>query len=95
MSDKQVKEVQKAEREKLQRAFNRVASTPAGQTVLRYIMRDCGFQKTSIVQDPHSLEINTIGSIYNEARKDVYHRIRRFIDNEYLKVIEFKEDENV
>ncbi len=92
---KETKNAQSVEYEKLRRAFNGIAKTEHGKTVLRYLKRDCGFAKTSLVMNPQACDINPIGSIYNEARKDVYHRIRQFIDVEFLKQIEYEEDKNV
>lgn len=91
--EEQIKKVQVAN-EKLKRAFDTVAETPAGLMVLRYLMKDCGFGQTSLVMNPQSFEINTIGSIYNEARKDVYIRIRKFLNKENLQKIEYEEETN-
>lgn len=55
-------------------------------------MRSCGFGKSSAVMNPTTYEINTVGTVWNEARKDVYLGIRKFLDNDKLINVEFKED---
>jgi len=91
--DEQTKKAHAAN-EKLKRAFNTTAETPAGLMVLRYLMRDCGFGQTSLVMNPQTFEINTVGSVYNEARKDVYIRIRKLLSKENLRKIELEEETN-
>lgn len=88
MSDKKSNEAIEA----LKRSFNAVASTPDGRAILRYLMKDCGFNKSSAIMNPTTFEINTVGTVWNEARKDVYITIRRFIDKDKLIEIEFTED---
>ena len=80
------------ETEQFKRSINAVAETPDGRAVLRYIMRECGHNMSSVVQDPQSLEINTISTVWNEAKRDVYTRLRSFIDKKNLIEIEFTED---
>lgn len=92
MANKHAKEEKEKAIEALKRSFNAVASTPDGIAVLRYIMKDCGFFKTSTVMNPATFEINTIGTVWNEARRDVYRRLRGFIDKDKLIQIEFEED---
>lgn len=86
------KEKQDQTLEPLKRSFNAIASTPDGIAVLRYLMRSCGFGKSSAVMNPTTYEINTVGTVWNEARKDVYLGIRKFLDNDKLINVEFKED---
>lgn len=76
----------------LKSSFNAVAKTPDGRAVLRYLMRDCGYNKSAVVQDPTTFEINTVSTVWNEAKKDVYERLRNYIDKEELIKIEFTED---
>lgn len=84
----------KKEIQKLRNAFNIVAKTSAGKKVFRYLMRECGFSKSSLVASYETGEINPLGSIYNEARKDVYYKVRNLLDKENIIAIEFKEDED-
>lgn len=81
--------------QELQHAFNAVAKTTSGKKVLRYLMKECGFLKSGLVASCATGEINPLGSIYNEARKDVYYRIRQFLTKENIIAVEFKEDEDV
>lgn len=92
---KQKEEVHKKEIEKLTRCFNRIAETPDGQVLFRYIKNYSGYGKTAIVGNSDFSDINPIGTVYNEARKDVYYNLRQFIEVKNLKLIEFEEDENV
>lgn len=82
------------EKQRLRNAFNNVAKTDAGRKVFRYLMQECGFLKPALVASCATGEINPLGSIYNEARKDVYYKIRGFLDKENIIAIEFKEDDN-
>lgn len=75
----------------VKRVINRLAKTQDGRVLFKYLSELCGFSVSSIVIDPNSGEINTNSTLYNEARKTVYYRIRQFIQKEDLKVIEFLE----
>lgn len=90
------KQQEEYEREvqRLRNAFNSVAKTSAGKKVFRYLMNECGFAVSGLVGNRETGEINPLGSIYNEARKDVYYKIRKFLSNENIIAIEFKEDED-
>jgi hypothetical protein len=84
----------KKELQKLRNAFNNVAKTSSGKVVFRYLMKECGFNEPAVVASCATGEINPLGSIYNEARRDVYMRIRKFLSKENIISIEFKEDED-
>lgn len=82
----------------VKRALDRLAKTEDGKIFLNYLMRECGFAKSSITIDTASLEINTLSTIYNEARKTVYYKVRELMKQEDLIEIEtlkIKEDDNV
>ena len=79
------------------RAVARLVRTEDGKIFINYLMRECGFARSSITVDTNSLEINTMSTIYNEARKTVYYKIRELIQQEDLIEIEnlkIKEDDN-
>lgn len=81
----------------VKRALDRLAKTEDGKIFLNYLMRECGFARSSITVDATSLEINTLSTIYNEARKTVYYKVRELIKQEDLIEIEtlkIKEDDN-
>ena len=42
--------------------------------------------------NPNTCEINTIGVVYNEARKDVYYAIRRLLSPNFVNEIEKMEE---
>lgn len=89
-SDKKVTDI-----EHIRRVVNRLADTQDGQEFLNYLMRLCGFSASSLVIDVNTSEINTLSSIYNEARKTIYYEIRRLLDKDRLGKIEYlqiKED---
>jgi len=89
-SDKKVMDT-----DRIKRVVNRLAETQDGQEFLNYLMRSCGFCVSSLVIDVNTSEINTISSIYNEARKTIYYDIRRLLDKEKISKIEYlqiKED---
>lgn len=92
MTNKDKVDSREKERNSLKSSFNAVAKTPDGRAVLRYLMRDCGYNKSAVVQDPTTFEINTVSTVWNEAKKDVYERLRNYIDKEELIKIEFTED---
>lgn len=80
---------------KIRRVVKRLADTQDGKEFINYLMRLCGFGKSSLVINPTTLEINTVSSVYNEARETIYHEIRNLIDDkkvlaeiEYMQVKE-------
>lgn len=81
-------EQRKTEAQKrLEEAFNTVASTESGKTVLQWIMRESGFQDLNASVDPtRGLLINSL--VYNEGRRSVYVGMRQFIDPDLLSAIE-------
>ncbi len=79
----------KKRREQLNKIFSEICITADGILVLRHIMEICGYQKISIVGDPVSGDIHDRGTLYNEARRNVYLEIRKYIPSRFLKQIEF------
>lgn len=96
MAEKEIKSNQVSpDMNHIKRVINRLAQTPDGKVFFNFLMIKCGFATSSLVIDLNSQEINTNSSLYNEARKTVYYEIRRLIDKEQLKEIEYmqlKED---
>lgn len=82
-------EQQEKRRAKLKRCVNTVFSTEEGRVVLHHLMELCGYQKTSIVGDPRTGDLQDRGTFYNEARRAVYLELRRFIRPDILKSVEF------
>lgn len=79
-------------RAELRGAINAVARTPEGKKVLKWIKNHSCYGKSSMIIDPSTGEINTVGVVYNEARKDIYYGLRSFLDPTNLKEIELEED---
>ncbi len=77
----------------LKRAMNRVAATKDGQTIFKWLMKECAFGESSICIDQNSMEINKDATLYMESRKTVYYKIRNLIEPKYLKEIEFENEE--
>ena len=79
----------------VQRAINRLVKTQDGKVFINWLMKLCGFARSSIVVDPATGNICAEASAYNEARKTVYYRIRSLIKPDDLYEIEYlqiKED---
>ena len=85
-------EIAKKVKAELRAAFDAVAKTPEGKKVLCWIMNYSGYGKTSMIMNPATCEINTIGVVYNEARKDVYYAIRRLLSPVFVNEIEKMEE---
>ncbi len=75
---------------RLRADFIKMAETPEGLGIFRFIMGECGYQKNNIVFDPVTKEINKGASDYLEARRSVYLQLRKYIPVKYLRKIENK-----
>lgn len=65
------------EPDKLKRAFEQVAATEAGRTVLTHIFYLCGYDAPLMTYDPATREANRNATLYNTARRDVWAELRR------------------
>lgn len=74
---------------RLRADFARVAKTPSGRNIFRYLLGVCGFQKHSVGVNPQTGEINTEATTYNEARRSIYVNMRQLIPVKDLITIEF------
>lgn len=54
-------------------------STEAGKYMLRWIMQECGFHKPSVIYNAESGDIKLDATVYNEAKRDIYLRIRSLL----------------
>ncbi len=98
MDRKEAKKQEEAIRKQkleLSRCVNVVGRTTEGKKLLRWIKNYSGYGKTSMVLNPETQEINQVGVVYNEARKDVYYALRSYFDSDVLRAIEFKEENDV
>jgi len=84
---------EKKEKEKaalLKRDIRETFATGFGQRTLRYIMDLCGYQRPSVVADPSSGEVMTQSTVYNEARRNLYLTLRKYVSVDVLRKVENK-----
>lgn len=74
----------------LKKDINETFASAQGMATLRYIMDLCGYQRPSTVADPATGEIMYNSTIYNEARRNIYLSIRKFLKRETLISVENK-----
>lgn len=78
---------------KLKTLFLQVFNNEPGFTVLHYIMNElCGYQFTNIVNNAETRELLLNSMLFNEAKRDVWLRIRRFLSKDILKRVEIDMD---
>lgn len=87
-----------AARNKFISIVSRVASTEDGQALLRFLYDDTGFALPSTVVTKTG-KVDIEGTFHNNARRDVYLRLRQFMTPEVIKAVELdfkpKEEEGV
>lgn len=89
------KHVQDTNRQKeLMDAYKRLAKTEDGQMVLRDIMEYCGFKNIATVLDSKTLQIDTVKTVYNDARREVWAGLRKKIPFNLLNQIEAERRQN-
>ena len=54
-------------------------STASGKEFLGWLLRECGFHQPSVVYNAESGEIRLQATAYNEAKRDVYLRVRNLL----------------
>lgn len=59
--------------------MNEVFATGAGMNVLRWIMDECGFLKPSVVYNKETYDVQDKATVYNEARRNLYLRLRKYL----------------
>lgn len=74
---------------RLQEALARLANSDDGLIVLRWIFARTGFAMASIVMDESKGEINTLATIYNEARRNFWLDFKLLMKVEDLIKIEY------
>lgn len=80
---------QKVKRAQFKRDLQETFATPHGKRTLKHIMQICGYQGVSIVGDPTTGDVHDRGTLYNEARRNIYLELRAFIHSNILKDVEF------
>lgn len=79
------------EQAQLVRCLNATFKTAEGIRALRHLMNLCGYQRVSVVGNPQTGDVHDRGTLYNEARRNVYLEIRKLIHPETLMRVEFPE----
>jgi hypothetical protein len=82
-------ELPKAEKE-LQLAFRRLAKTPDGILVLRWLMELLGWKAPMLAMKPSTNEIVESSTIYNVSKRDVWITIRQMLPPHILNPIEME-----
>lgn len=82
------KDIKTPELDIVKRALGRLVETKDGQIFINYLMKESGFNLSSLVMDVNTSEINPLATIYNEARKTLYYKVRGLIKPEKLIEIE-------
>lgn len=72
----------------LRQMMSRVARTDAGLLFFQYLANELGLFSPSIAADLQTGEININCTIYNEAKRDVWLRLRQLLPYEKLAEIE-------
>lgn len=77
------------EAKEMRDAIDAVLSTDSGKKLWGYLCRVCGFNRSSLVLDFQKGDVRAEGTTYNEARREVYLRLRTFASPERLKEVEY------
>lgn len=86
-------EKQELAQKKLKEAFIETAGSPYGKLVLRWLMQECGFKAVSIVGNPQTGDIQDRGTLYNEARRNIWITMRQRIPTKLRNKIEADKEE--
>lgn len=63
--------------------------TPEGKRVLKWLLTQCGYQESGIGGNP-GIGLNALeGTLYNNARRNVYIELRKLIPHSTLKEVEY------
>lgn len=81
-------EVKKQDNSAVITAINEIAATEAGRIFFRWLLHRCFFDRSTIVGNIQTYEVNTVGSISQEFLRKLYLEIRRYIKPEHRKKIE-------
>ena len=69
-------------------AINEILETQAGVVFFKWLANRCFFDRSTIVGNPETYEVNTLGSVAQEFLRRLYLDIRRHIKPELRKRIE-------
>lgn len=80
---------------KLKTMFLQVFNNEPGYRVLHYIMSHlCGYNSTNIVNNAETRELLLESMLFNEAKRDLWLRIRPLLSKEILRKVEIDLDSN-
>jgi hypothetical protein len=54
-------------------------STDSGKEFLRWLIRESGFHQPSVIYNAESGDIKVDSTVYNEAKRDIYLRVRSLL----------------
>lgn len=80
---------------RMQRATSVLMSMREGRLVLRELLRVTGYHSKITHQDPATGEINSMATMYNLSRRDVWQFLRQFMTPEQEALLEKGEPEPV
>lgn len=85
-----------AVKNKMIAVVSRVSNTHDGRTLLNYLCVETGFALPATVVTQTG-KVDVEGTFYNNARRDVYLRLRQFMTPEVIKAVEldYKPEEEV
>lgn len=87
---KQISQERKSREDALLRKdLNETFATASGLRTLRWLMNLCGYQRPSVTADQNGSPVLE-GTIYNEARRNIYLSIRQMLKQEILIPVENK-----
>lgn len=85
--EKQKEELAK-QRIQLTRDLGETFATSSGRRTLRFLMDQCGYQKSNTFENGETGDLLTQSMLYNEARRGLYLDLRQFIPQEVLIAVE-------
>ncbi len=88
-AQEKAKKQMEADRKRLLSAVARITSKEDGRTLIRWLMKQCGFTSSSVVVNPETSEVALQSTLYNEVRRGVYLELRNMIPKKQLMKIEF------
>lgn len=91
----QVDEAAKREA-RIRQILNTTFKGPEGAAALRYIVGLCGYNTSSLVVNPQTVDINKDSMLWNEAKRETYvNHIRPFLDEGLLIEAEIKKGDDL
>lgn len=93
-------ELEKKKRQlaQLKKDFSETFAPAHGKRVLRWIMDQCGYTRSSTSVDPTTTKILTENMLYNESRRNLYLSMRQYLSRDTKIAVEnegMEEDESV